>query len=149
MAEEPNENSFREQVKELKKTASGRRVLARTMKEFAVGGGSGGSRGSKVSKERDKVYEEGFEKGKKEAEAAGKGTFGQIGAGLKSARERDEQYQIATMGTTRSRSKLMRLLGIDTGEFFQKNIDKKATPEEIEKAKKMFGMDEEIGRAHV
>ena len=76
-------------------------------------------------------------KKKKKAEAAGKGTFGQVGAGLKSAREREEQYQIATMGTTRSRSNLMRLFGIQTGSFFQQNFDKKASQEEIEKAKKL------------
>lgn len=102
-----------------------------------------GKKKSKKMAELDEVIEKGYQEASQRAQEAGKGRIGQFRAGLKGAREKQEQLQIAKLGTTRKYANILGMFGIETGSFFNKYIEKKATKQQQEAAKKQFGMDEE------
>ena len=102
-----------------------------------------GKKKSKKMAELDEVIEKGYQEAAQRAQEAGKGRIGQFRAGLKGAREKQEQLQIAKLGTTRKYANILGMFGVQTGSFFNKYIEKRATKEQQESAKKQFGMDEE------
>ena len=96
---------------------------------------------TEATKEREDFFNKGYEEGKKEAEAAGKGKFGQIRAGFKKGDEREDEFQAATMGTKRNKEKFFRLFGIEMGDWARKNLEDKVSPEEQASAKSKLGLD--------
>jgi len=96
---------------------------------------------TKAMKEREDFFNKGYEEGKKEAEAAGKGKFGQIRAGFKRANEKEDEFQAATMGTKRNKEKFFRMFGIEMGDWARKNLEDKVSPEEQAAAKSKLGLD--------
>lgn len=134
MAEEIDPKQLAGVIRGLNKSAKGRRVLQQAMREAGITGGGGVD-------DRDKFINEAYAKGKESAAAQGKGMFGQFRAGMKAAKEIDEQYQLATLGTKQSREKILRMFGIQVGNTFRKNLEKRGTKEEIEKAKELFKIE--------
>jgi lysozyme len=96
---------------------------------------------TKAMKEREDFFNKGYEEGKKEAEAAGKGKFGQIRAGFKRANEREDEFQAATMGTKRNKEKFFKLFGIEMGDWARQNLEDKVSPEEQAAARSKLGLD--------
>lgn len=63
--------------------------------------------------------------------------------GLKGAREIREKFQIAKYGTTKKYENILQyVFGAPAGGYFRKYLEQKASPEQQEEAKKLFGMDD-------
>ena len=86
-------------IKEAAKDPAALKTLTRVFKQLHMDG----SRETRSQRDMHKAFEEGFEEGKKKAEEAGKGKGAATRAGMKAGREREEQFQLATMGTKRSK----------------------------------------------
>lgn len=132
MAEEIDKKQAVSMIRSLNKTAKGRRILQQAMREAGI---------DQPGDDVDKYANKAFSDAKQAAKAEGKGFFGQMGAGFKAARETQEQYQLATMGTKKNRERILNMLGIEVGDVFRKNFEKKGTPEEIAAAKERFKID--------
>lgn len=132
MAEEIDQKQVTSMIRGLSKSPKGRRILQQAMREAGIDQPIG---------DVDKYANKAFSSARETAKAEGKGFFGQVRAGFKAARETQEQYQLATMGTKRSRERILNMLGIEVGDAFRKNFEKKGTPEEIAAAKERFKID--------
>lgn len=132
MAEDIDQKQVTSYIRGLNQTAKGRRILQQAMREAGIDQPGG---------DVDKYANKAFSDARQAAKAEGKGFFRQVGAGLKAARETQEQYQLATMGTKRNRERILNMLGIEVGDVFRKNFEKKGTPEEIAAAKERFKID--------
>ena len=122
-----------QQLKEIAKTPKGRKALARALKEFGAKKTGGGDRKS--------VYDVGYEEGRKEAIAAGKGAIGQMIAGSRKASQREDEYQAATLGTKRSKEKFFKWFGIEMGDWAKRHLEKRVSPEEQAAAREKLGLD--------
>jgi hypothetical protein len=132
MAEEIDPRQVASMIRGLNKSPKGRRILQQAMREAGIDQPIG---------DVDKYANKAFSSARETAKAEGKGFFGQVRAGFKAARETQEQYQLATMGTKTSRERILNMLGIEVGDAFRKNFEKKGTPEEIAAAKERFKID--------
>jgi predicted chitinase len=123
-------------IKELAKTKQGRKVLGNVMREAGIK-----PKKDKAEPEVDDVMQKAYDKARRAAESEGKGFFGQRNAGKKAEKKAQEEYQIATMGTKASRSRIFEAFGLKVGKEFRKKYDKLASEEEIKKAKESLGLD--------
>jgi hypothetical protein len=78
-----------------------------------------------------------------EKETAGMGGLKSFIAASRISQEVAQQYLVATKGITGERTKIFKMLGINLGPAAQKLLEKKASPGDIEKAKKALGLDKE------